>query len=177
MMIAVALALLAITDCVMCGFRAASGREGRLDKSALYRQAALRGLVGGLVVTVVSAMLVAALVMTASDPHLAWALFSAAGRVCVIVYAVYAAAIFAAFAFYFAPVGDFRVLTNVIVFGPFTLARPWVIASGLVAAVVSTRDVRVGIAATSAGLAMLGFQRVMDRPFAKHWRRLLEPTT
>jgi len=32
MIVALLLALLVLTDCVLCGFRASAGREGRLDK-------------------------------------------------------------------------------------------------------------------------------------------------
>ncbi len=32
MIVALLLALLVLTDCVLCAFRASAGREGRLDK-------------------------------------------------------------------------------------------------------------------------------------------------
>lgn len=172
--IAALLAGLGLTDCVLCGFRASIGREGRLDKRHFYRQAALRSFGAGLVVIAAHAILVAVLVATARDADGVWQSFVTAGRVAVIVYASYAAAVFLAFGFFFAPIGDFRVLTNVIVFGPFTLARPWVIAGGLVASVFAAPDPRVILTALSAGVAFLSFQRMIDRPYAHRWRRLIE---
>jgi hypothetical protein len=174
MTIALALAVLALTDCLLCGHRAATGTEGRLDKRAYYREAALRALGGGIVVVGAHAILVTVLVVSSSDPG-TWSAFLDAGTICVWVYGAFATAIFGAFAFYFAPIGDFRVLTNVIVFGPLTLARPYVIAGGLAAAVVHVPDARVAMVAVSAGISMLSFQRIMDRRYVDRWRRVLEP--
>jgi hypothetical protein len=172
--IAILLSVLGLTDCVLCGFRASIGREGRLDKSSFYKKAALRSFGAGVVVIAAHAILAAILITTARDPESVWQSFVTAGRVCAIVYAAYAAAVFLAFGFFFAPIGDFRVLTNVIVFGPFTLARPWVIAGGLIAGVLSSPDPRVIVVALSAGIAILSFQRMIDRPYANRWRRLVE---
>lgn len=177
MIVAFLLALLVLTDGVLCGFRASAGREGRLDKWAFYRASALRGLAAGAVVLVASAALAAALVLGAEDRASAWATLVRAGLGATTIFAAYASAIFAAFAFFFAPIGDFRVLTNVLVFGPFTLARPYVIVAGLVVGVLRVRaDAeawRVAVLAVAAGTAMLLFQRAMDRSYADRWKRLL----
>jgi hypothetical protein len=172
---AVALAVLALADCVLCGFRGAAGTEGRLDKRIYYREAVLRAFGGGVVLVGAHALLVAVLVLSSGDPQLVWSSFLAAGRVCVWVYGLFATTIFTAFAFFFAPVGDFRVLTNVVVFGPLTVARPYVMAGGLLAAVAFVPDLRVGIVAASAAVTMLSFQSVVSRRYADRWRRLLEP--
>ena len=74
---------------------------------------------------------------------------------------------------YFAPVGDFRVLTNVIVFGPLSLLRRLVMVGGLVAAVVRVPDVRVAVMALSAGIAMLAFEPLLERAYSEQWRALL----
>ena len=177
MIVALLLALLVLTDCVLCGFRASAGREVRLDKWGLYRASALRGLRDGALVLLMSALLAAALVVGASDPADACEAMVHAGAVSTAIFAAYASAIFAAFAFFFTPIGDFRVLTNVLVFGPFTLARPYVIAVGLVAGVARVRALesawRVAVLALVAGTAMLFFQRWMDRPHVDRWRRLV----
>jgi len=116
-------------------------------------------------------------VVGASDPADAWEAMVDAGAVSTAIFAAYASAIFAAFAFFFAPIGDFRVLTNVLVFGPFTLARLYVIAVGLVAGVARVRALesawRVAVLALVAGTAMLLFQRWMDRLYVDRWRRLV----
>ena len=174
MTIAVALAVLVLTDCFLCGFRASAGREGRLDKRSYYREALLRALGWGFVVVAVNAALVAALVASSSTPDASWSAFVSAGEVCVWIFGTFATTVLATFAIYFVPVGELRVLASVIVFGPLTLARPWVIAGGLVAAVVLVPDLRVGAAATSAALSMLSFQRLLDRRYAERWRWLLD---
>ena len=177
MIVAILLALLVLTDCVLCGFRASAGREGRLEKWDFYRASARRGLRDGIVVLVVSALLAAGLVRGAPDPIPAWDAMVRAGATATTIFASYASAIFLAFALFFAPVGDFRVLTNVLVFGPFTLARPYVIVAGLVAGVVRVRLLepawRVAVLALVAGTLMLLFQRWMDRPYVDRWRRLV----
>lgn len=173
MNIAIALVILALTDCVLCGFRGAAGTEGRLDKHAFYKSAIRRAFWLALAVVSAHVALTWALVATAPDPDATWAAFLVGGRTCVLVYAIFATAIFTAFGFYFAPIGDFRVLTNVIVFGPLTILRPYVIALGLLLAVWSAGNTRVAIVGVSAGVAMLLFQRVADRPYASRWRRLV----
>jgi len=177
MIVAVLLALLVLTDGVLCGLRASAGREGRLEKWAFYRASALRGLGSGAVVLAASAALAATLVLGADDPAAAWDAMVRAGDASTAIFAAYASTVFVAFAFFFAPIGDFRVLTNVLVFGPFTLARPYVIAGGLLAGVLRVRAAgaawRVAVLAVAAGTAMLLFQRWMDRAYEDRWRRLV----
>jgi hypothetical protein len=90
------------------------------------------------------------------------------------VFGTFASAILLAFSFYFAPIGDFRALANVLVFGPLTLARPFVIVGGLAYAVYSTWDARVAIIAVVAGVSILSFESVVSRPYARAWRDLLD---
>ena len=177
MTIAVALAVLVLADCFLCGFRAAAGTEGRLDKRGYYREALLRALGWGTVVVAAHVLLVAALVASSPAPGIAWSAFVEAGRVCVWIFGAFATTVLATFAIYFAPVGDFRVLTSVMVFGPLTLARPCEILGGLVAAVAFVPDIRVGIAATVAAVTMLSFQRLIGRRYKDRWRALLRPTS
>lgn len=174
MTIALALAILVLTDCVLCGFRGAAGREGTIDKLPYYCAAMLRAARDGVVLVVFHALVVVAFVATATDPNAAWATFVGAGRVAVTIFGVYATAILVAFGFYFAPIGDFRVLTNVIVFGPFTLARPFVIFGGLVTAIVTAHDTSVTIVGVLAIGAMLTFQHRIDRRYDTRWQRLLD---
>ena len=177
MSIAFALALLAATDCALCGIRAAAGREGRLEKRAYYVSAAIRAFGLGLLLIGAHVLLVVLLVATAPAPATTWSSFLIAGRVCVVVYGIFATLIFVAFGFYFAPVGDFRVLTNVIVFGPLTLTRPAVIALGLAVGAILAPEPRVAIVAVSAAITMLAFQPLVSRRYHDRWRRLLPPHT
>lgn len=170
MNVAIALAVLAFVDCTLCGFRMAAGRNGHLEKRAYYARAVGRAaLAGGLVVGVHAALV---LVLCISAPG-AWSAFVEAGRVLVLVYGIFATLIFLAFGFYFAPIGDFRVLTNVIVFGPLTLARRAVIVGGMIAAALRVAEPRVTAVAVSATLAMLAFEPLLGRAYADRWRALL----
>ena len=173
MNVAVALALLAWVDCMLCGFRMAAGRNGRIDKRVYYMRSVARAAIVGAVVVGAHAALVVLLCLTAPDPRAAWGSFIEAGRPAVAVYAVFATAIFVAFGFYFAPIGCFRVLTDILVFGPLTLARPAVIAGGLVLAVWHVPEWRVALVAISAALAMNAFEPVLGRHFARLWTELV----
>jgi hypothetical protein len=73
--------------------------------------------------------------------------------------------VLAAFALYLAPFDDVRVLANVLVFGPLTLARRWVIVAGLVYAVLRVPDVRVAVMACCAGTTMLSFEPLLRRRY------------
>lgn len=170
MTVAIALAILAFVDCTLCGFRMAAGRNGLLEKRVYYARAVCRAALAGALVVGLHAALVFALSTGAPE---AWSAFVEAGRLLVLVYGIFAATIMLAFGFYFAPIGDFRVLTNVIVFGPLTLARRAVIVGGMVAASWRVADPRVTAVAASATLAMLAFEPLLGRAYADRWRRLL----
>jgi hypothetical protein len=166
MSIAIALAVLAFTDCLLCGFRMAAGRNGMLGKRAYYTRAVARAAGWGALLVASHVALVVALG--------GWDLFLEAGRVLVWVYATFASAIFLAFGFYFAPIGDFRVMTNVIVFGPLTLARRGVIAGAMALAVWRVPDSRVALVAVTATISMLAFEPLLGRRYAHEWRRLVK---
>lgn len=173
MSVALALGILAWVDCMLCGFRMAAGRNGRLEKHGYYTRAVARAAGFGAVLVALHVGLVAVLCATASDPSGAWASFVEAARPLVVVYGAFATVIFIAFGFYFAPIGDFRVLTNVIVFGPLTLVRPAVMAFGLALAVWRVPEWRVAVVAISAAGFMLSFERVLGRRYMQLWRRLI----
>ncbi len=171
---AIALAILTLTDCILAGFRAAAGRNGSLNKRAYYRAAIVRALFYGLVLLALNVVVLVTLVLTAPDPAATWQLFVSAAGVCVLVFGIFSAFILGAFAFYFAPIGDFRVLTSVIVFGPLTLLRRVVIAGGLAFAVIRVPDVRVAILAVFAGITMLAFEPFLARFYRDQWRALVK---
>lgn len=172
MNVVLAVTILALFDAMLSGFRAAAGRDGRIDKRTYVRRAVGRGLVFGTVVIGANALFVAVLVATADDPQAAWRTFVDAGRTIVLVFAGFAAATTAAVAFWLSPVAETRVLATVIVLGPLTLIRPWVIAAGLAVAVLGTGDPRVAVAAMTAGGSMLALEHWLGRAYADAWRGL-----
>jgi hypothetical protein len=160
---ALALSALAFFDCLLAGFRAAAGRDGRLDKRAYYVSAVARAGGWGLLLIGANALVAAALCFAAPDPTAAFGSLVSAGRLLVGLYGAFAAAVLAAFALYLAPVADLRVLANVLVFGPLTLARSWVIAGGLLYVALRVPDLRVAMMAASAGASTLAFEGFLRR--------------
>ncbi len=173
MIVAIALAVLAFTDCMLSGFRMAAGRNGSLDKRGYYLTAVGRAAAWGAMVVVTHTALTGLLCATASNPTATWSAFLEAGRILVVVYAVFATAIFVAFGFYFAPIGDFRVLTNVIVFGPLTLTRRAVVVGAMIFAVWRSPEWRVALVAASSTIAMTLFEPILGRRYANQWRELV----
>jgi hypothetical protein len=171
--VALALAVMVLFDGLLAGFRAAAGRSGRLDNRVYYTGAMMRALGWSAVVVVLHAGLVAALVVTSASPSETWVHFVAEGATLVHVFGVFATLVLLAFGFYFAPFADFRVLTNVVVFGPLTLARTLVIVAGLGVVVVRNPDARTAIAAASAAVSMIGLERFLARRYEGAWRALV----
>lgn len=168
------LGVLALFDCLLGGFRAAAGRNGRLEKKAYYRQALVRAALAGALLVGVHVVLALVLVSTSSTPTATWSAFVAAAQLLVAFYGAFAALTLLAFVFYFAPVGDFRALTSVIVLGPLTLFRPVVIGGGIAVAAAKATDPRVALLGCSAGLSMIFFEHLLGRAHRREWERLLE---
>lgn len=167
------LAALAIVDCLLAGFRAAAGREGRLAKTRYYRAAVLRGLLAGTLLVGLHVVLALGLLATSPAPGETWRACIGAAELLVVVFGGFATVVLAAFAVYFLPVGEFRVITSVVVFGPLTLMRPLVIVGGLGLAAAASGSGRVALLAASAGVSMLAFEHVLGRSYAHSYRRLL----
>ena len=173
MTVALLLAVLALFDCALAGFRAAAGRQGMIDKRAYFRGAIVSGLLGGVAIVACNAALTAVLVKTAHAPQATWSQLVDAGTTCIWFFGALATATLAAMALWFSPTAEVQLLATVIVLGPFTLIRPLVIAAGLAVAAVQTGEVRVGIIAAVAGVTMLGFEHVLGRRYASQWRQLV----
>lgn len=168
------LGVLALFDCLLGGFRAAAGRNGRLEKTAYYRQALVRSALAGTLLVGVHVLLALGFVSASPTPTATWDAFVDAAALLVVFYGGFATLTLLAFVFYLAPVGDFRVLTSVIVLGPLTLFRPVVIGGGIVLAAVKATDPRVALLGCSAGLSMLLFEHVLGRAHRREWKRLLD---
>jgi hypothetical protein len=170
---AVLLGILALFDGLLAGFRAAAGRDGRIDKRGYFRIALGRAALGGLLLLAINIALVAALVMTGSDPHAVWSELLRAGDICIWIFGSFATLTIAAMLFWFSPIPEYRLLSSIIVLGPLTLVRPLVIVGGLAVACADTSEPRVWIAAIAAGITMLSFEHVIGRLHAARWQRLV----
>lgn len=175
MTIAILLATLVVFDAGLAGFRAAAGRDGRIEKRSYFRFAVARAFGGAAILLALDVGIVALLVAVAPDPAAAWATMLRAGELCVWIFGAFATLTLGAFAFWFSPIEEYRLLSSIIVLGPLTLLRPLVIVGGLAAACVVVPDLRVWIAAACACVSMLAFEPVIGRFHARRWRVLAAP--
>jgi hypothetical protein len=75
--------------------------------------------------------------------------------------------------FWFSPTPEIQLLSTIIVLGPLTLVRPYVIVAGLVLACLQTTEPRVWVIALVAGIAMLGYEHAAGLAYRGLWRRLV----
>jgi len=124
--------LLATVDSAFIGYRDAAGRNALIVRTGYYRHAMIRGaLLGQLAVAIVG---VAAVIMLAVSPQPA-ALFASFERVAarmLMIYVPYALILMLTFIVRAIPSVDIRSITSVLVFGPFTLIRPFVVLAGAI---------------------------------------------
>ena len=168
-----ALALLVLVDTLLAGFRAAAGRDGRIGKGPYYRAALRRAALAGGLLVAAHALLVAALVVSAPDPHVAWQDMLRAGSRCVLVFGAFATVTLMAIGFWLAPFAELRLVPTLLVLGPLTLIRPLVVTGGLLFAAIDTANPRVWIVALVAWASMLGLEPLLGRAHAARWRRLV----
>lgn len=122
-MIAAAVSLAAIIDLAFCGYRAAAGRNARIEKTRYYARAlAIGGGTGALIALV---LLIVTLSVDAIHP--VYGELTTIGARFLVVIASYAVLVGAALAAYVLARHEVRTLATVAILGPFTLGRPVVI--------------------------------------------------
>ena len=153
------LGTLVLLDTALCGFRAAAGRNPRIYLSKYYQRSIVRGAVGGLVL--IAAFLGAGLALRASLGESVWLdLMSTAERM-LHVYGVYATLVLLALTLYIGGSMDLSVLASVLILGPFTMIRPFVIIAGAAYALIGTAHPVVVLFAVSAASVMAGFEALL----------------
>ncbi len=173
MLIALVLAVLAMFDLMLAGFRSAAGREGRIAKDAYFRAAIARGAWFACAIVGAHIALAAILVVTAPSRNASWLELVAAGTVATYVLGAFATLTLLALLLWLSPIVEYRLLASILVLGPLTLVRPFVIIGALVAACVVADEPRVWIVGASAGISMLAAEHVLARRYAERWRRLV----
>jgi hypothetical protein len=100
-----------------------------------------------------------------------WSSLEVAAGKLVLVYGTYATLVLTALGLYLSGSFDFGVLASVLVLGPFTLIRPWVILAGAVWVAATTDTLAAAGMSVGAGLVMANFERILTlgRP---PWRGL-----
>lgn len=159
-MIALALCILGLLDGTLMGFRAAAGRDGLVRKRDYYTRAIVRGA-SLATLAVIGLVLVAMALLALSGSTALWADFNDAGRWLLYAYVPYAALALGALAVYALPVTDLRALATVLVLGPFTMARPWVVVAGLALGVYHHPRWEIILLALVTGFVMLRLETWM----------------
>ncbi|MDB4958607.1 MAG: hypothetical protein JWO36_6176 [Myxococcales bacterium] len=154
--------VLATMDGGFAGFRNAAGRNALIEKRTLYRMAILHGMRAAQLPAALTGVAVIAIVLTASDRAAEVVAIGAAARKLTCVYGAYATLVLVALAVYMIAWVELRVLTTVILLGPFTLLRPFVIAGGVIA-VARISPVEVVACAAIAGISMIALGPCLGR--------------
>jgi hypothetical protein len=166
---ALLLGILCLTDAAFAGYRDVAGRDARIFKAELNRRAVRRGLRAGLAVGGI--VLAASIVAIAPSPAARFAELEVTARSMLPVLAVYATLVLAALGLWAAADADLRTLASVIVLGPFTLLRPWVIVLAAALGARNAPSVPAAVIAVGACALQLAVQPWLSRA----WRRGARP--
>lgn len=131
-MIAVLLWLLATVDSAFIGYREAAGRNALIEKKAYYRRALVRGALFGQVAVLIVGVITAVALASSSNAGALFSRIEVVGARMLMVYVPYALIILITFCIRALPSVDIRSITSVLIFGPFTFIRPFVVLAGAV---------------------------------------------
>ena len=173
MIVAVEVAMLALLDVLLSGFRAAAGREGRINKVPFYAAALARAAAAGVIVVAANATIVGALVASAPEPPVTWQAVVEAGARSVSVFRFVGLFTLSAITAWFSRSPEVRILPTLLVLGPLTLLRPLVIGGGLLYAAWPAGDWRVWAVAFVGGVSMLGVETLLGLRYRHRWRLLV----
>jgi heme/copper-type cytochrome/quinol oxidase subunit 1 len=164
-----ALASIAVVDAVLAGFRAATGRNGRIRKRAYYVVAMRRGLAAGAAVLGCLAIALGVVLAVASDRTSRYAGLTRAGTAMLWVIGPFAIVVVASLLGYAALPRRPATFLMVLGLGPFTILRPWVAGAAGLAAAWAAPDL------LTAGCAVLAATGVLAVEPWVHRRWYAEP--
>ncbi|WP_409180863.1 oxidoreductase [Amycolatopsis sp. VS8301801F10] len=155
------LGTLALLDAALAGFRAATGRNARIRKRSWYLAASRRGLASGAGGLGLVATLIAATLAASADPGARYAGLVEAGARMLQVLIPFAAVVVASLlAYWLLPMRGSTVVI-LLGLGPFTLARPAVVAAAAGWSVAASGDWLVWTAALAAAVVVLAVEPVV----------------
>ncbi|RYZ44055.1 MAG: hypothetical protein EOO71_00865 [Myxococcaceae bacterium] len=149
------LGLLSVTDAAFAGFRVATGRDARIFKADFYRAAIRRGLLRGLF-SVMGLGVGIAVACTLAPPLFSQLLACAQAMLWVLL--PYTTLTLVGMGVWATAEADVRTLASVVLLGPFTLIRPWVIVVAAVAGVSQAP----GLAAALITVTACGVQLALE---------------
>jgi hypothetical protein len=153
----IALATVALVDAAFAGFRAATGRNARIDKRRYNLVAAGRGLAAGAASLLVASAVLGAGLLGAGAPGSGYdALVRAGARMLTVLLPFAAVVVISLAAYWLLPMREstFVILVGL---GPFTLARPFVVLGAAALAVHGSQQplVWAGTLLTAAGVLLV----------------------
>jgi hypothetical protein len=159
----VALYLLATLDGALCGFRAFAGRSALIYKRKYYARAMLCGALAAQIASFLSLLVLLMTVAVSSHrAELRGDLESAAGRM-LSVFLPYAAAVLINIALRALPSTDIRASTSVMVLGPLTGLRPFVMIAGVAYGIWSAHLLETRLLGIFVLAVMLSLETFLDR--------------
>jgi hypothetical protein len=166
-----ALYFLATLDGAFCGFRAFAGRSALIHKRKYYRRAMLRGAISAQVVSFLSlGVLLVAVALSSQRSELRGDLEAAAGRM-LWIFLPYAAAVLFPLSLRALPSTDIRAATSVMVLGPLTGLRPFVMIAGVFYGVWSSQLLETKLLGIFILGAMLSLETWLNRVAAQQQQR------
>ena len=153
----VALAAVALVDAAFAGFRAATGRNARIDKRRYNLQAARRGLAAGAASLLLAAAVLGSGLLGAGEAGRGYdALVQAGARMLAVLLPFAALVVLSLAAYWLLPMRE-STFVILIGLGPFTLARPFVVVAAAALAVHGSHGwlVWVGALLASAGVLLV----------------------
>lgn len=169
-MIPAVLVALAILDGAFAGFRAASGRDGRIGKTLYFARAMAFGAAVSTLAVVALAGLTALFVTIAPNPSGVWSQLLAMGERLLVVFLSAIALVLVALGFFVAAKHEVRTLATVAILGPFTLARPWIILGGTAWATMLSSSWRTFLLSWLASATVLAVAVWLDRWYSRRLR-------
>lgn len=154
-MIPVALVAFALLDGTFAGFRAAAGRDGRIDKRRYHLRAMALGALTSTVAVVLLAGLTGIVLATAPDPDRVWDELNLMGARLVVSFVAFSALVVLALGVYAVARHEVRTLATVAILGPFTLARPFLVVGATLGATLLATTWRTAVLAWVASATVL----------------------
>jgi hypothetical protein len=155
--------LLATIDSAFIGYREAAGRNALIEKRAYYRRALMRGALYGQVAVLIVGLITAAVLAASSDPRALFSEMELVGSRMLTVYIPYAVVILITFCVRALPSVDIRSITSVLIFGPFTFIRPFVVLVGALWGVMAAPHAIMVVMVSLLVVLMLGMGRLLGR--------------
>jgi len=170
----IVLYLLATLDGALCGFRAFAGRSALIHKRTYYSRALLMGAVAAQVASFLSlAVLLMAIALSNHRAELRGDLEASAGRM-LWVFLPYAFAVCLNLVLRALPSTDIRAATSVMVLGPLTGLRPFVMIAGVIYGIRSSQLLETKLLGLFVLAAMLLLESLLSRIASRRQLRELD---